>query len=228
MKKFFTSTGVSDTTDAIMNDDVDYDEEQETEVINSHNREENLHWDYVESNANREKPTITDGVHILVIGDGGVGKSSLVEAYVGAPYPSAAGDEVQTNVNSRQGGRQKRVSIDRKETVVYVEDRITLDEKSNSMAQGVLVVFDVTSLQSFSTLPKWLKSIKQFCNRSVAVVLVGNKTDEANRVVNSKTAEEFAMKAGIRYFETSAKNETNVQETFNAMIHGVQERFTLQ
>jgi polynucleotide 5'-kinase involved in rRNA processing len=83
MRRFFTSTGLSESENAIVEDPNDpiYDPDQEQEVVNNNNRENNLHWDYVDT-TNRERPHIADNsVNILVVGDKNVGKTALIDQY---------------------------------------------------------------------------------------------------------------------------------------------------
>ena len=80
---------------------------------------------------------------------------------------------------------------------------------------GVIVVYDVTSRESFINVEQWLKEIKQNCDRPPTVVLVGNKDDNAIlKKVQTEEASDFAAKIGIRLFETSAKENINVDEMF--------------
>ena len=57
--------------------------------------------------------------------------------------------------------------------------------------------------------------IDKFGKQGVLKVIVGNKTDlEENRKVNKETAEQFAGKYGVKLWEVSAKNNTNIDEMF--------------
>uniref|UniRef100_A0A8C4PWB4 Uncharacterized protein n=1 Tax=Eptatretus burgeri TaxID=7764 RepID=A0A8C4PWB4_EPTBU len=81
---------------------------------------------------------------------------------------------------------------------------------------GVIVVYDVTSAESFVNVKRWLHEIGQNCD-DVSRVLVGNKNDEpGKKVVESADAQRFAEQMGIALFETSAKENVNVEEV-NAM-----------
>jgi Ras-related protein Rab-2A len=78
-----------------------------------------------------------------------------------------------------------------------------------------ILVFDVTSPQSFENLQKWLDEIKNNATENIRVVVVGNKTDLSDRrTVRKEVAQEFASNLGVPYFETSAKSGSNVCEIF--------------
>uniref|UniRef100_A0A8C4QDP0 Uncharacterized protein n=1 Tax=Eptatretus burgeri TaxID=7764 RepID=A0A8C4QDP0_EPTBU len=77
---------------------------------------------------------------------------------------------------------------------------------------GVIVVYDVTSAESFVNVQRWLQEIGDNCD-DVCRVLVGNKNDDASRkVVEPADAQRFADQMGVQLFETSAKDNINVEE----------------
>ncbi|XP_036069596.1 ras-related protein Rab-35b isoform X1 [Oryzias melastigma] len=82
---------------------------------------------------------------------------------------------------------------------------------------GVIVVYDVTSAESFVNVKRWLHEINQNCD-DVCRILVGNKNDDpSSKVVETTDAQKFAEQMGISLFETSAKENINVEEMFNCI-----------
>uniref|UniRef100_A0A8C3XPJ8 Ras-related protein Rab-35 n=1 Tax=Chelydra serpentina TaxID=8475 RepID=A0A8C3XPJ8_CHESE len=82
---------------------------------------------------------------------------------------------------------------------------------------GVIIVYDVTNPESFVNVKRWLHEIGQNCD-SVCKVLVGNKCeDSARKQVETADARRFSEQMGVRLFETSAKENLNVEEMFNAV-----------
>uniref|UniRef100_A0A671S1R7 Ras-related protein Rab-35 n=1 Tax=Sinocyclocheilus anshuiensis TaxID=1608454 RepID=A0A671S1R7_9TELE len=82
---------------------------------------------------------------------------------------------------------------------------------------GVIVVYDVSSAESFVNVKRWLHEINQNCD-DVCRILVGNKNDDpASKVVETNDAQKFAEQMGIRLFETSAKENVNVEDMFNCI-----------
>lgn len=76
----------------------------------------------------------------------------------------------------------------------------------------MIVVYDVTSGDSFANVKRWLHEIDHNCE-IVNKVLVGNKNDAPNlKVVLTEDAQRFANQMGIQLFETSAKDNINVEE----------------
>ena len=87
---------------------------------------------------------------------------------------------------------------------------------------GACVTFDITDFQSFKSVTRWLKEIKERCNENIVILLVGNKSDIADkRAIKKEAAAEWAAKHQIAYVETSAIQGTNVQEAFELIINEV-------
>ena len=85
-------------------------------------------------------------------------------------------------------------------------------------AHGIMMVYDITDLESFQNLNSWLIEIEKNASKNVYKILIGNKNDmEKDRKVTFEQGKEFASQYGMKFFETSAKESTNVQEAFVAM-----------
>ncbi|CAF3817979.1 unnamed protein product, partial [Rotaria magnacalcarata] len=86
-------------------------------------------------------------------------------------------------------------------------------------AQGIIIVFDLTNLESFDNIKNWLTEIERNGPEDVKRLLVGNKCDfTAKRVVDNAKAKKFADSLQIPYIETSAKDSNNVEQAFKDMI----------
>ncbi|XP_077940333.1 uncharacterized protein LOC120827690 isoform X3 [Gasterosteus aculeatus] len=86
---------------------------------------------------------------------------------------------------------------------------------------GVIIVYDVTNPESFVNVKRWLNEISQNCD-NVCKILVGNKDDDPSRKqVDTQDALRFGESTGVRVFETSAKENINVEEMFMAFTHMV-------
>lgn len=81
-----------------------------------------------------------------------------------------------------------------------------------------MVVYDITSLDSFENLNSWLIEIEKNASKNVYKILIGNKCDlEEKREVSYEQGKEFADTYGMKFIETSAKTNNNVQESFYTM-----------
>jgi DnaJ family protein C protein 27 len=89
-------------------------------------------------------------------------------------------------------------------------------------AQGILLVYDASSRDSFGALDAWINEAKKFGANlsSIPVVLCANKVDK-RRFVSEDEGREYAQDNGFTYFETSASSGANVQEMFDHLFQSV-------
>ena len=89
-------------------------------------------------------------------------------------------------------------------------------------ANGILVVYDITNRSSFENLNSWLIEIEKNGNKNVYKLLIGNKSDlEDQRKVSKEEGKEFAEINGMEFFETSAKENYQVQDAFIQLTRDV-------
>ena len=118
------------------------------------------------------------------------------------------------------------INIDEKVVKVQVWDTAgqerfrTLTKSYFKMAQGILLVFDLSNYDTFELLKSWVKEINDNVLEGTVIMLIGNKCD-LTRKVQSETASQFAEKNGMKYFETSASRRLNVNEVFNNLCRDV-------
>jgi Ras-related protein Rab-8A len=80
-------------------------------------------------------------------------------------------------------------------------------------------VYSVTDRKTFSNIENWLKQISQHHSENISRIIVGNKSDcaPADRQVSLEEGKELAKKYSIRHMETSAKDNINITELFQAL-----------
>jgi len=154
---------------------------------------------------------------LLIIGDSGVGKSSLLvrfaDNHFSGNYITTIGVDFKIRTIEIQG---ERVKLQIWDTAGQERFR-TITSTYYRGTHGVIVVYDVTSGESFANVKRWLHEIDQNCD-VVNRILVGNKNDDPERkVVLTEDARRFADQMGIQLFETSAKDNINVEEMFRAI-----------
>mmetsp|Transcript_14116 Transcript_14116/g.10173 ORF Transcript_14116/g.10173 Transcript_14116/m.10173 type:complete len:156 (+) Transcript_14116:178-645(+) len=116
---------------------------------------------------------------------------------------------------------------------MYVEDKIIIlnlwdtagQERFKSLIPSyikdsavAIVVYDITSRQSFNSVEKWIEDAKNLRDDDVLLILAGNKSDLSEaRQVSTQEGLDFAAKRGILYFETSARAGSNIKLLFNEL-----------
>jgi Ras-related protein Rab-8A len=89
---------------------------------------------------------------------------------------------------------------------------------------GILLVYDVCDEKSFNNIRSWYSNVQQHANENVVLVLVGNKSDMTEkRVISTDQGKALADELGIPFIEASAKNNSNVDETFYSLARRVKE-----
>ena len=77
------------------------------------------------------------------------------------------------------------------------------------------IVYDITSKKSFEDVVVWMKECKDMCYKDILICLIGNKCDmEERRAVTTDEGKKFAEENNLLFFETSAKDGTNINEVF--------------
>ena len=88
----------------------------------------------------------------------------------------------------------------------------------------MIITFDITKQESFDNVKTWMNSIYKHADPSIAKVLVGNKIDlEEDRVISKQEATKIAQEHGMDYFETSARDNVNIQELLQYIMEKVYE-----
>jgi small GTP-binding protein len=82
-------------------------------------------------------------------------------------------------------------------------------------AQGIVIAYSSYDRDSFMNVQKWVSQIKAHARENVRMVLVANKCDMAERFVTFEEGKVLADKYGMRFFESSAKNDINVAPIFH-------------
>uniref|UniRef100_A0A0V0G6P1 Ras-related protein Rab-35 n=3 Tax=Triatominae TaxID=70999 RepID=A0A0V0G6P1_TRIDM len=158
---------------------------------------------------------------LLIIGDSGVGKSSLLLRFADNTFTGNYITTIGVDFKIRT------VDIDGEKVKLQIWDTAgqerfrTITSTYYRGTHGVIVVYDVTSGDSFANVKRWLHEIEQNCE-VVNRILVGNKNDTPDRkVVLTEDAQRFADQMAIQLFETSAKENINVEEMFLAITRQV-------
>uniref|UniRef100_A0A0K8TNI6 Ras-related protein Rab-35 n=1 Tax=Tabanus bromius TaxID=304241 RepID=A0A0K8TNI6_TABBR len=158
---------------------------------------------------------------LLIIGDSGVGKSSLLirfsdDTFSGS-YITTIGVDFKIRTVVING---KRVKLQIWDTAGQERFR-TITSTYYRGTHGVIIVYDVTNGESFANVRRWLQEIELNCD-VVNKVLVGNKNDDpVRKVVITEDAQRFARQMDIELFETSAKDNINVEQMFLAITQQV-------
>uniref|UniRef100_A0AC35TM21 Ras-related protein Rab-18 n=1 Tax=Rhabditophanes sp. KR3021 TaxID=114890 RepID=A0AC35TM21_9BILA len=159
---------------------------------------------------------------ILVIGESGVGKSSLMLRYVddtfNAEISATIGVDFRVTIRNINGDNVKLAIWD----TAGQERFRTLTPSYYRGAQGVICVYDVSTRSTFTRLEHWLQEIDTYCTRGEAIkILVGNQIDKPYKEVTREEGQAFAKKNKMLFIEASAKTKEGVEMAFEELIEKI-------
>ncbi|GAB5358772.1 hypothetical protein AAMO2058_000487400 [Amorphochlora amoebiformis] len=157
---------------------------------------------------------------VVLIGDSGVGKTSLIARYVDDVFSTSFVSTIGVDFKS------KNVHVGDNNLKLMIWDTAgqerfrTITSSYYRGARGIMVVFDVTDVASFERVTKWVEEASKYVD-GAEIAVVGNKCDLPNRKVSAKDGWEVAKRANGIYFETSANKGTNVEEAFEGVLKAI-------
>jgi len=158
---------------------------------------------------------------LVVLGESGVGKTSLLVRYVQSNFSIATKSTIGSDFLS------KDIEVDGKPITLQIWDTAG-QERFQGLgtsfyrgADGVVFVFDVTRRNTFEELAGWKKAfliqIGQEGNDEFPMIVVANKVDAENRQVTKSEVKDWCQKQHLPFYETSAKEAINVEEAFKSV-----------
>ncbi|KAH3744850.1 GTP-binding protein yptV1 [Pelomyxa schiedti] len=158
---------------------------------------------------------------ILLVGDGGSGKSSLMQRYTQDTFVEAyiptIGVDFQTKAIDIESNAVKFQIWD-----CSGQERFrTITTAYYRGAHGIMLLFDINDMESFNHIrSSWLSECQAHSDHA-ALILVGTKIDLGNRAVDFATAKEFATANRMEYIEVSSRNDTNIKTAFELLLAGM-------
>ncbi|KQJ96878.1 ras-related protein RABF1 isoform X2 [Brachypodium distachyon] len=171
------------------------------------------------SNINNEN-SATDSknlkVKLVLLGDSGVGKSCIVLRFVRGQFDPTSKVTVGASFLSQT------LALEDSTTVKFEIWDTAGQERYAALAPlyyrgagAAVVVYDITSAESFSKAQYWVKELQKHGSQDMVMALVGNKADlHEKRTVSSQDAQEYAERNSMFFVETSAKTADNINQLF--------------
>merc|ERR1711981_388212 len=154
---------------------------------------------------------------LIVVGQSGVGKSSLLVRFVDDHF-----EEASTRPTIECDIKYKQLDVNGVRTTLRLWDTAgserfrTFSTQHYRNAQGVIFVYDVTNKTSFDDLNSWLEEVEVNCNTPDFVrMLVANKIDRiSERVITTEQGRNFARRHSMMFIEASAATAEGVMMAF--------------
>ena len=159
---------------------------------------------------------------ILLVGDGAVGKTSLVRRLCRGTYSGTTEETVGVEFMPHE------IVIDDIPIKLQIWDTAgqeqyrSLGRAYYRCAVGVLLVFAIDNHNSFESLERWLTDVRSLCHPHARILLVASKSDlEEQRKITKKEISTFVDTFNLEYIESSAKDNVNVEEAFYKLARDV-------
>lgn len=172
-------------------------------------------------------------LRILLLGDSGVGKTSLMMRYSEDEFApcllSTAGVDFKV--------RHLTVEESKKKVKVQIWDTAgqermhVITRTYYKGSHGIALIYNLTDPDSFKNVNYWMANIQQHAGDKVVKILIGNKADLADagdgseRAISHEQGAAMAKEYGFSHFyETSAKTGAHVHEAFNSLAMDIVRR----
>lgn len=170
---------------------------------------------------------------VILCGDAGVGKTSLLARYVDDLFSEEYIQTVGANFLIKEidlsmildeleiENPKLKEDIKEKGFKLYFWDiggqrqSLFSNEYYFVQAVGAMVIFSLDRLESFENIDFWISKLKELSG-DVPFILVGNKTD-LTRVIDQEKIDKKLQELDVKYFETSAKLNENVDKAFESL-----------
>ncbi|XP_017747917.1 PREDICTED: ras-related protein Rab-15 isoform X1 [Rhinopithecus bieti] len=184
---------------------------------------------------------------LLLIGDSGVGKTCLLCRFTDNEFHSShistiggAGAGRRGEEERRYGGaariefpgqswegvdfKMKTIEVDGIKVRIQIWDTAgqeryqTITKQYYRRAQGIFLVYDISSERSYQHIMKWVSDVDEYAPEGVQKILIGNKADEEQkRQVGREQGQQLAKEYGMDFYETSACTNLNIKESFTRL-----------
>jgi len=153
---------------------------------------------------------------IVLIGDAGVGKTAIVHRFKYNTFVERHASTIGVDFTI------KTMQVDDKKVKLQIWDTAgqerfrTITQSYYRSANGVVLIYDISTADSFKNLGRWLEDVKKYAGKCLHQMMIGNKCDlHHRREVSEEEAKNFASHYGIGdTLETSAKENSNIEEAF--------------
>ena len=198
------------------------DKLRQSTPIKTNNTDDNPNQKRNKSNPNLSHEVIlTQTIYqlrIILIGDSNVGKTSLVNRFMGYDFESNYKCTISADFKIKSISISSEIGAELTVWDTCGQERFrSMTRQYFKDAQGIVLVYDVGELESFNNLSVWLKEIKNNSNKDPEIVLVGNKIDLEDRKVTKEKGMRFAEKNNLMYVESSSKEGINVDSPFEKL-----------
>jgi Ras-related protein Rab-18 len=164
---------------------------------------------------------------ILLIGDAGVGKSSILLQFTDGYFNENLGSTIGVDFRIKVMTLEEPTGTKTIKATIWDtagQERFrTLTSAYYRGAQGIIFVYDVSRKESFNELDSWLREVNTYAadgGKHLVKVLLGNKIDREAQV-NKADAIQWAEDKGMLFLQSSAKTKEGIAHVFEEVVRKI-------
>lgn len=165
---------------------------------------------------------------VVFVGDSGVGKSSFIHRFCNDQFNPTFSATIGVDFQVKSIVMEGQVIVLQLWDTAGQERFRSITKQYFRKADGVILMYDVTTEATFTNVRNWITSIQEGVEEGTALVLVGNKTDlieeQDRRAVKVKDGNKLAAEYDASFFEVSAKSGTKVKECMESLARILKEK----
>lgn len=161
---------------------------------------------------------------ILLLGDSNVGKTCIVHRFCDERFYDTYISTIGVDF------KQKIINLDGVPIKLQIWDTAgqerfrTLTTAYYRGAMGIILLYDVTNLESFNNIPYWIQNIEENASPFVETVIAGNKCESRDRLIDIQSGHKIAEHFNLPFLEISCKDNINVDEAFLLLSRKIREK----
>ena len=161
---------------------------------------------------------------VLLLGDSSVGKTCFLLRYCDRTFQEAHLSTIGLDYRLKTMTLENNKNIKLQIWDTAGQDRFrALTKNYYKGANGIILIYDISTTQTFENVKVWINQIKEEANANVIIYLVGNKIDlpKDKRTVSEEEGQKLADEYKFLFKEASAKEGTNVNEIFQELVEKI-------
>ena len=159
---------------------------------------------------------------LVIVGDSSVGKTNIFSKFLKDKIDSNSESSLAVEFGS------KIIEIKKRKIKIQIWDtpgQENYKEATKSLyngALGALLVYDISQKSSINNIDKWISDLKNYGNKNISIILIGNKSDLNNkREISKEEGLKLSEIFNINFIETSAFNGDNINEAFFKLVENI-------
>ena len=159
-------------------------------------------------------------INIFILGNAGVGKTCFILKYINnffqTNYLNTIGIDLMAKTITLPSGEQVKIGF----YDTAGEERFrAISFNLIKIADGIILMYDISDKSSFEAIPGWLDSIREAKGNNFPIILIGNKCDLIDaRIIKKEKGEEETEKYEISFYESSNKEGINIDKPVMDLI----------